>query len=162
MRIKYFFNALGLASLLFSSVVLAGGKLIISDGWVREVPPVSKNTAAYFTLKNTMQKDDVLLYLTSDAAKHTEFHTIIVDPNGAKRMQKMPHYTLKANSEVALKPGGYHVMLIDLKKPLKVGEKVSLELVFQRAGKIKAELEVKQPADTNDKSAVDHSHHHHH
>lgn len=145
---------------LCPAVVLAeGGKLTVSEGWVRAVPPVSKNTAAYFTIKNGSKKDEVLLHLSSDAAEHTELHTIIVEPNGAKRMQKVPHGTIKAGAELALKPGGYHVMLIGLKEPLKEGREVALELLFQHAGKVRLTLPVKMAGP--DSKAGGHHHHHH-
>ena len=148
----------GLLLMLITSTVVAGNnKISVENGWVRAVPPVSKNTAAYFTLTNSMKQDDVLLYLCSDVAEHTEFHTIIEEPNGAKRMQKMPHATIKAGQDLELKPGGYHVMLIGLKQPLKKTDQVTIELLFQRAGKIKVTLPVKmaEPGDG------DHHHHHH-
>ena len=47
-----------------------------------------------------MKKDDVVLYLSSDVAEHTEFYTNVVEPSGAKRMQKMPQFTSKGLSEV--------------------------------------------------------------
>ena len=148
-----------LALLLFPVAVLAAGnKLTISEGWVRAVPPVSKNTAAYFTIHNGFKKDETILHLESPVAEHTELHTIIVEPNGAKRMQKVPHGAIKAGGELALKPGGYHLMLIGLKKPLKEGDKVSVDIIFQHAGKQTVTLPVKMGAPEEESS---HHHHHH-
>ena len=138
--------------------LMAGGKLTIGEGWVRAVPPVSDNTAAYFTISNGTKQDDTVLHVSSAAAEHAELHTVIVEPDGARRMQKMPHVTVKAGSELELKPGGYHLMLIGLKKPLKEGDKVSIEMIFQRAGKQKIQLPV---AMGGGQEAADHHHHHH-
>ena len=88
------------------------GKLSVEEGWVRAVPPVSKNTAAYFILHNHSAKDDMLLHLESEAAKHTELHTIVEAPNGVKQMKKVHHASIKAGVSLELVPGGYHVMLI--------------------------------------------------
>lgn len=148
-----------LLMLCFAPSAFAGGKLTIDAGWVRAVPPVSKNTAAYFTIHNGSKKDEVLLHLASDAAETVELHTIVVEPNGAKRMQKVPHATIKAGSSLALTPGGYHLMLIGLKKPLKTGNKVSVELLFQHAGKINLSLPVKM--DQGGDNTSHHKHHHH-
>ncbi|MCG8668833.1 MAG: copper chaperone PCu(A)C [Pseudomonadales bacterium] len=153
-----FFQIVAIVSTLFLSVFAQAGKLTAEGGWVRAVPPVSKNTAAYLTLKNGSKKDEVLLHLSSKAAKHTELHTIVVEPNGAKKMQKMPHATIKAGTELEMKPGGYHVMLIDLVKPLKEGDTVELEFIFQHAGKLSLSLPVKM---SEDKAEGGHHHHHH-
>lgn len=152
--------ALLMALLLLPLAGLAqAGKLTISEGWVRAVPPVSKNTAAYFTIRNGMKKDDTILHLSSPVAEHTELHTIIEEPNGAKRMQKVPHGSIKGGGELELKPGGYHLMLIGLNKALKEGDKVTVEIIFQNAGKQTVTLPVRMGA--IEEPSSDHHHHHH-
>lgn len=136
------------------------GKLSAEAGWVRAVPPVSKNTAAYFTLNNQSKKDDVLLHLSSDVAAHTELHTIIIEPNGAKKMQPVPHANVKSKQQLKMAPGGYHVMLIGLKKPLKEGDQVRVDMIFQQAGKLSVNLPVKMAGEAE--SGKDAHHHHHH
>ena len=160
MQIIRSFRASLLLLLVFPAMALAGdGKLTISDGWVRAVPPVSKNTAAYFSIHNGTKKDDTILHLESPAAEVTELHTIVVESNGAKRMQKMPHATVKAGAGLELKPGGYHLMLIGLKAPLKEGDKVPVEIIFQHAGKQVLSLPVSMGESAEQD---DHQHHHHH
>ena len=155
-------KSLGATLLLLAMLPLAAyagdGKLTISDGWVRAVPPVSKNTAAYFTIHNGSPKDDTILHFVSDAAEVAELHTIVVESNGAKRMQKMPHATVRAGGELQLKPGGYHLMLIGLKQPLKDGDKVAVEIIFQHAGKQTLRL----PVSMGEQETPEDQHHHHH
>ncbi|PIE42124.1 MAG: hypothetical protein CSA49_00580 [Gammaproteobacteria bacterium] len=146
--------------LVGAQAVYAGQLIAEEGGWVRAVPPVSKNTAAYFTLNNQSHKKDTLLHLSSDAARHVEFHTIVVEPDGAKKMQKVPHATINPGNKLVMQPGGYHVMLIGLLKPLKEGDQVAVELIFNHAGKVQVTLPVKMASESTGDQMHRHRHHH--
>lgn len=153
-----------LSSLFFASPVYAeksGLALAVEGGWVRAVPPVSKMTAAYFTVTNPSDKADTLLYVTTDAAKTSEMHTIVELASGAKEMQQVAHVSIKPKSKFEFKEGGYHVMLIGLEKPLKAGDQVAFDLVFQNAGKLRVMLPVQMGAGGASELSDSHEHHHH-
>ncbi len=143
---------------LISDKTMADSSPAISfeKGWVRAVPPVSKMTAAYLTLFNYRKQDDTLLHVSSPAAESVEIHNVVSRADGSKAMVPVPHLTLAGESCIQFKPGGYHIMLVGLKAPLKVGALVKLELVFQNAGKVVFELPVSSMGDDDE-----HGHHHH-
>lgn len=103
-------------------------KVQITDGWARASAPGQTVGAAYMTLKST--EDSTLVYVETPVADATEIHSMTMD-NGVMKMRMLEELTLKANTPEKLAPGGFHLMLMDLQKPLKVGEKVELRLCFK-------------------------------
>ena len=95
-----------------------------------------------------------LVAASSPAAGVVEIHEMTMDGNVMK-MRAVPFVELPAGKPVDLKPGGYHVMLMDLKQPLKAGETVPVTLVIEGAGGKRESVEVKAavraPADAHDK-----------
>ncbi|MDE1463072.1 copper chaperone PCu(A)C [Spartinivicinus poritis] len=125
------------SALLLSSLFIAAPsfacddhKLEISGSYVREMPPASKNTAAYMQLKNTTDKPLKLLEVQSDIAKKIELHNI-VNVDGVLKMQPQPYIEIAANNSLTLKPGSYHVMMMGVKRQLKQGEEVKMTLKFE-------------------------------
>lgn len=112
--------------LLLSSVCAAGVEVI--DPYVRAVPPGSPATAAFMGLKAD-NSGVALVKASSDAARSVELHTHIHD-NGVMRMRPVDKIDLKKGEVVMLQPGGLHVMLIGLTKPVKPGDSVDIELQF--------------------------------
>lgn len=124
--------ALTLLMLLLSSPLLAAGladNIVVEDPYLRMPPPGSKITAGYMKLKNTGQRAIKLVSATVPLAKVTELHTHIND-NGILRMRQVNAIAIPANGEVAFQPSGYHLMLIDLVRPLQEGERVAMTLSF--------------------------------
>lgn len=109
----------------------ASSAVMISDAWVRAVPPVSRNTAAYFSL--TALENDTLLSVSADVADSVEMHEMQRSASGVS-MQALERVNLPAMQPVHFAPGGNHVMLIGLKKPLAKGDSVVLTLKLQKAG----------------------------
>jgi copper(I)-binding protein len=114
----------------------AGGALAqvsVSSAWVRSTVPGQSGTGAFMTL---VSKDGgKLVGAASPVAGVVELHEMAMD-NNVMRMRAIPVLELPPGREVQLKPGGYHVMLLDLKRPLKAGEKVQVELRLEtRDGK---------------------------
>jgi len=115
-----------LLGLLANSVWAADVEVI--DAYVRAVPPGAPATAAFMQLKDN--GDDVALVKAhSDVAESTELHTHTND-NGVMRMRPIKRLDLKKGETTVLQPGGHHIMLIGLKQPLAVGEKVEIDLEF--------------------------------
>jgi copper(I)-binding protein len=101
----------------------------VDNPYVRIAPPGAKATGAFMLLKNAGEKDVMLVNAAAQAANVTELHNHIND-NGVMRMRQVKEIAVPAKGEVALKPGSYHVMLIDMKAPLKEGEHVVIKLGF--------------------------------
>lgn len=127
----------------------------ISDAWARTTAPKATMGAAYMNI--TSQQADRLtgVEVSSDVAESAEIHeTVMKDSmdgkamapvagqshDAAKQKNKMTMREVKsielpAGETVKLKPGGYHVMLLDLIKPIEAGQQVTLTLVFEKAGR---------------------------
>jgi len=102
------------------------------------------NSAAYMVLRNGTREADRLLRVESDIAQAVELHQTQVE-NEVMTMRPVEAIEIPAGGEAVLKPGGLHVMLIGLKQPLAVGQKVSLRLVFENAAPQVVEAEVRAP-----------------
>lgn len=124
-----------LASLVlaaFAASAFAAGvadQISVADPYVRMSPPGTKTTGAFMTIKNAGDKEARVVSAASSVANVTELHNHIND-NGVMRMRQVKEIVVPAKGETALKPGGYHVMLIDMKAPLKEGEHVVINLGF--------------------------------
>ncbi|MGE5386554.1 MAG: copper chaperone PCu(A)C [Betaproteobacteria bacterium] len=118
-----------------------------SGAWVRALPPGSQVTGAFMILKNNADKEALLVKAESPASRVAELHEHAND-NGVMKMRPVAGgIVIKSKGEVALKPGGYHVMLIDLKAPLKEGDTVPLTLGFGDGSSKKIDARVsKMPA----------------
>lgn len=110
-------------------------EISISDAWVRENAPGQKIGAAYMTL--TSPQDSKLVYVEATAAAGTvEIHSMSMN-NGVMKMRMLEELTLVANEPSALEPGSFHLMLLDLKAPLKAGKTIAFKLCFEdKNGKI--------------------------
>ncbi|QDF97509.1 hypothetical protein CJ010_13675 [Azoarcus sp. DD4] len=120
----------GLCVALVATVVSATAlaQVSVSEPWVRATVPQQKATGAFMQL--TAAEDAKLVEVRSPAAKVVEVHEMAMEGNVMK-MRAIPALALPAGKPVALKPGGYHVMLIDLVAPVKEGETVPLTLVVE-------------------------------
>ena len=106
----------------------------ISDAWVRASAPGQSVGAAYMTLNSA--QDSTLVYVETPAADTAEIHSMTMD-NGVMKMRMLDELTLKAKTPQKLAPGGFHLMLMDLQEPLKVGENVTFRMCFKdKNGKI--------------------------
>lgn len=115
-----------LSSLLFALNAMAD--VTISDAWVRANVPGQSVGAAYMTLKSP--QDSTLVYIESTAAGSVEIHSMSMN-NNVMKMRKLEQLPLKAGKVEKLSPGGFHLMLFDLKKPLKIGDKAKFTLCFK-------------------------------
>lgn len=132
------------------------GKLRIEHPWARATPPVATVGAAYLTIKNNGDEADALIGASSpEIAEHIEFHRHTQE-NGMMRMRPVAKVEIPPGGVAMLRPHGYHMMLFDLRRPLKPGDELPVTLTFERAGTI--EVRVKVEALDADPSS-DHSAH---
>ena len=125
-----------LISILVTNSVHAA--VTVSEAWVRENAPGQAVGAAYMTLKSP--EDSTLVFVESPSAGAVEIHSMTMN-NNVMKMRKLEELPLKANKAEKLAPGGLHLMLFDLKKPLKSGEKVDFKLCFKdKSGNITHQL----------------------
>jgi copper(I)-binding protein len=118
--------------------------LSIVDAYVRMVPPGTPNSAAFMTIGNRSSSDRKLLKVESPAAKRSELHTHIND-QGMMRMRQVEAIEIKAAAHTELKPGGYHIMLLDLQQSLQEGDSVPLTLRFDDGSTKEIAAAVKKP-----------------
>lgn len=107
----------------------AADSITVESPEVRSTPPGQKITGAFMTLKNTSATDIELIAAQSEIADVTEIHESGMK-DGMMFMNKVEKISVPANGTAELKPGGFHIMLIDLKNPLPNGEKANITLTF--------------------------------
>ena len=119
------------AGLLFSAGVLAGAadNVSVQDPYVRLAPPNAAATGAFMVIRNTGDQDVKVVKADNPVSKATELHTHL-NEGGVMKMRPVPAIEIKAKGEAVLKPGGLHVMMIDLKAPMKEGDSVPITLTF--------------------------------
>ena len=145
-----------IAAGLVSSAAAAG--IQVQDGWARATVEGMKMGGAFMKIKNDEAKPDVLIGGSSPVAERVEIHSHVND-NGVMRMREAKGgVPLEANAVTELKPGGYHVMFMGLKKQLKEGDKIPVTLKFKKAKPQTVNLEVK----TAPMPAMNHDHGHDH
>src|SRR3954462_11935774 len=118
------------------------GDLVITQAWSRATPNGAKIAGAYLTIENKGSAPDRLLGGSGDVAGKIEVHEMAMD-NGVMKMRPLDKgLVIEAGKTVKLAPGGYHLMLQELKGPFKEGEKVPVTLEFEKAGKVAISLDV--------------------
>jgi copper(I)-binding protein len=138
---KYLFSLVVLA--VMTQLSFGQSKIVVKDAWVGRVPPSSPVAAAYFTVENKGDSDDKLIGVTTDISGRNMIHETVTDKQGVTMMKMVDTLIVPAGKIVVLKPGGTHVMLMDLKGPVTYRDKIELDLKFQNAGDIKVEAPVK-------------------
>lgn len=110
------------------------GDIIVSSAWSRATPNGAKIGVGYVRLTNTGTENDRLVSLSTDAAAKAEIHEMAMK-DGIMTMRPLPQgIDLDPGETVELKPGGTHIMFIDILRPLKEGQLITAKLVFQHAG----------------------------
>ena len=118
-----------LLTTVFSAISFAGTKPVtVQDAWVRATAPGQKVGAAYMTL--AYDENITLVAADADVAETVEIHSMEMK-NGVMKMRSLENLPIQAGKPIKLAPNGLHLMLFDLKKPLKAGEKVALTLCFE-------------------------------
>jgi periplasmic copper chaperone A len=135
-------NKLLFASLMLAAAVSAQAQTTAKDPWVRGTVAGQKATGMFVQL--TSAAGGKLVSATSPVAGVVEIHEMAMDGNVMK-MRAVSAVELPAGKAVDFKPGGWHVMLMDLKQELKAGESIPVTLVIEGPGGKRESVEVKAP-----------------
>lgn len=142
---RKFFLAISLIALLLSACnsfrSSQGGGIRVEAPWARPAAQ-GENGAVYFTLLNEGE-EDALLSVQTDVAETAELHMTMIHEGQIMQMQ-MQHEIPVPKGKTEFAPGGYHVMLLGLKRDLKVGDSFLLTLRFRKAGEILVTVGVKE------------------
>ena len=130
-----------------SIAAVFGADIEIEGAYARASIPNVPNSAAFFVIKNNSDKDIAITSANSNIAEKNELHTHIKE-NQMMKMIKIEKLVVPAKSSLELKSGGDHVMLMGLKKELKAGDEISLELSFSDGDKKSIKVPVKDLAST--------------
>ena len=153
-----------LSALLSAAFVLpAQAQVTVKDPWVRATVSQQKATGAFMQI--TSMQDARLVEAKSSVAGVVEVHEMKMEKDVMKMRALAEGLALPAGKSVELKPGGYHVMLMDLKQQVKEGDVVALTLVVEDKDKKRSTIEVKAPAKPLASAAkapekMDHQHKH--
>jgi copper(I)-binding protein len=118
------------------------GDLVITQPWSRATPGGAKIAGGFLTIENKGAVPDRLVSGAGDIAGKVEIHEMAMS-NGVMTMRPLDKgLVIEPGKTVKLAPGGYHLMLMDLKQPFKQGDKVPVTLEFEKAGKVALSLDV--------------------
>jgi copper(I)-binding protein len=115
--------------------------LLIVDPVARATPPGARTGVVYFTVDNAGNESDRLLRASTPVAGGVALHQMAFE-DGMMKMRAIPSVEIRPGGRLELKPDGYHLMLVELKQPLRAGETFPLMLTFERAGTIRTVVTV--------------------
>jgi hypothetical protein len=142
-------RSLVIASLLFAlwlSPTLAqsgAAPITVERAWARATPGNVTTGGAYMTLVDHGATSDRLVGVSTPVAGKAELHMSMQD-GGIMKMHGIAGVTVEPGRSIELKPGGYHVMLLELSKPLKEGDSFPMTLMFEKAGSIQVMVKVEK------------------
>ena len=142
-------RAIGGAALMLALFVASAaadevkaGDLVITQAWSRATPGGAKIAGGYLTIENKGAAADRLIGGAGDVAAKIEVHEMATK-DGVMTMRPLDKgLAIEPGKTVKLAPGGFHLMMMDLKGPLKQGDKVPVTLQFEKAGKVALSLDV--------------------
>jgi copper(I)-binding protein len=133
------------------------GDIQLDGAWARATVAGQKVAGGFVKIDNKGAADK-LVSARADVGAATELHTMSMD-GGTMRMRKVDAIDVPAKATTELKPGGLHIMFIDLKRQLAVGETVPVTLRFEKAGEVKVDFKVQQAPAGNSGAAMSHGAH---
>ncbi|WP_428827657.1 copper chaperone PCu(A)C [Azonexus sp. IMCC34842] len=135
-----------ITGLTLATGVLAGAadQLTVQDPYVRLAPPNAPATGAFMVIRNGGDKDVKVLKADNPVSRVTELHTHL-NEGGVMKMRPVAAIEVKAKGEAVLKPGGLHVMMIDLKAPMKEGDVVPITLTLDDGSTKQVDAKVVRP-----------------
>jgi periplasmic copper chaperone A len=142
LKLLAFAASLLLAGAAIAQTVAPPSQIEVKDAWARATPGKAENGAAYLTIVSPAS--DRLTGVSTPIAKQAELHNMTMD-GGVMKMRPLADVDLPANQPVTLKPGGVHIMLMGLNRPLKPGDSFALTLSFEKAGKREVTVAVGKP-----------------
>ncbi|HLG89700.1 MAG TPA: copper chaperone PCu(A)C [Alphaproteobacteria bacterium] len=129
----------------------AGSAIDVADASARPTPPSATTAAIYLNITNNGTDDDALIGIATPVAQKAELHSTTND-HGIMKMSAVAEQPVKAGEKLEIKPGGLHIMLTGLKRPLKAGDQFLLTLTFRKAGQVETTVAVQAPAKVNGKA----------
>lgn len=135
----------------------------IDDPWVQAAPPNVKVMAAYLEISNHGEKPETLVNISSPVFDQIGIHRSVMHGNMA-HMEHLKELNIPPHASVTLKPGGMHLMLMNAKKPLHVGDSVPMALSFKNGSKVAVTAAVRsdQMEGMEDHQHMDHTEHMNH
>lgn len=141
-------RAFALAALLIAgpssagfAQTMPGAPITVERAWARATPGTITTGGAYMTVIDHGTTSDRLIGVSTPIAGKAEVHEMTTD-NGVMKMRAVDGVAIEPGKSLELKPGGYHVMLTDLKQPLKEGDSFPLTVTFEKAGSIPVTVKV--------------------
>ena len=148
--ISAFFISFGLMSLGYAHEDM---DIAVTKAWVAALPLTQTTTAAYMTIENKGKDKEVLVSATTPAASAAEIHQMS-EGGGMMKMVMLKSLSIPAHSTVTLSPGGYHLMLVNLVKPLKKGDTIPIYLKFDCGCTILVKATVQDGPDQSSSSSM--------
>lgn len=157
--------------MVFATLLTAGtlhahgthaGNIHVEQAQARASVGNQANGAAFVTIENQGTTDDALVSAAAPVAGKIEIHSMTMEGDVMK-MRAVERIDLKAGEKIDMKPGhGYHIMMMDLKKPLKAGDTFPMQLRFRKAGKVQITVKVVDLSSAPKSEGGDDKHEHHH
>jgi copper(I)-binding protein len=129
------------ATLLLLAAPLLSAAPVVRDAWLRAAPPVAGMSAGYLTLDNAGGPADALVAVEVEGVRTVELHEM-AHAGGMMTMRQVGEIAVPADGSVTLAPGGLHLMLIGLERPLVAGETRRVVLRLREQGEVIVELDV--------------------
>ncbi len=152
-----------LAAAMNSAIAHAAGaadQIAVSDAYIRLAPPGAMATGAYMTIRNAGPREVRIVKAASTVARITELHTHL-NEGGVMKMRQVKDIPVPAGGETVLKPGGLHVMLIEMRLPLREGDRVPITLGLDDGSSKEIGVPVRNPgsnAGAKDDGMAGHKH----
>jgi copper(I)-binding protein len=120
------------------------GDIVIEQAWARATTPSAKTGATYLAVRNTGSEPDSILSMETPVAGQAVAHQTRLEGD-VSRMSEAGPLSVPLGGALEMKPGGTHIMLMDLKGGLKVGQQFPLTIIFEKAGKVEVPVKVGKP-----------------
>lgn len=145
-----------LALALAAFAQAAAAHIVAAQAWARPTVAGQPAGGGFVRLINQGKQDDRLIAASSPVAQRMEIHHMVIENNVMRMREVQGGVAIKAGETLELKPGGLHVMFLDLKQPLQRDSKVPVTLEFEKAGKVNVEFVVQPRAPEADGGHASH------
>jgi len=136
------------------------GNLDMQHSWIKQPVPGTMMTGGFITITNNGMDDEQLLSASSNIAKHTELHTMVMVDGVMKMREVEAGWVIPPGETLTLKSGGNHIMFIGLSSMLMEGDKQTITLQFKHAGEVERMFMVHKPETAEMHSEAGHNHDH--
>ena len=140
---------------LLLAATAAHAQVEVDKAWARATAPGAPVAGGYLTIRNKGAAPDRLIGASSSAAAKVELH-VHVKEGEVMKMRQVQAYDIPAHGSFDAKPGGAHLMFVQLARPFKEGEKIPVKLKFEKAGEVNVDFAVGGLGDTGPPAAHKH------